>query len=350
MAFPRTAAALAACLLSAPALAALPDRSALSFEDNVTINTACFTAHAKGDGAFAACVKTQLGAVAAHPAPDRTTLDGSRVQAIEANCAYLRRVGLAEYNDCLSKGTAAAPPPADNDEKDTLASNASLVKVLTDKDAPAPAQPATAAALPLPDKLLKSRPANIGRATLSSADLFKKVERSVFIVGAARSAADARARDMSQGSAVAIAEHLLLTNCHVVNNRPLIVLLQDNVTWRAKLVAADVENDRCVLESEGTPLVPIAGIRPFEDIAVGEHVYAIGAPHALEQTMTEGLVSGKRAQKSRNLIQTSAPISPGSSGGGLFDERGNLLGITTLGSKAGWQNLNFAISAADFWG
>jgi S1-C subfamily serine protease len=350
MTFPRIAAALAACLLGAPALAALPDRSALSFEDNVTINTACFTAHAKGESAFAACVKTQLGAVAAHPAPDRTALAGSRVQTIEANCAYLRRVGLAEYNDCLSKGAAATPPPADGDENDTLASNASLVKVLIEKDAPASAaQPAAAASLPLPDKLLKARPANIGRTTLSSAELFKTVERSVFIVGAARSAADARARDMSQGSAVAIAEHLLLTNCHVVNNRPLIVLLQDKVTWHAKLVAADVENDRCVLESEGAPLVPIAGVRPFADIAVGEHVYAIGAPHALEQTMTEGLVSGKRAQKSRNLIQTSAPISPGSSGGGLFDERGNLLGITTLGSKAGWQNLNFAISAADFW-
>ena len=182
--------------------------------------------------------------------------------------------------------------------------------------------------------MLRSRPEHISHAALPAADLYKKVERSVFVVGAARSIGDARARDILQGSAVAIAEHLLLTNCHVVQNRPVIVLLQDHVTWRAKLVASDPENDRCVLESEGAALVPIAGVREFSDIAVGERVFAIGAPRALERTLTEGLVSGLRAAKGRNLIQTSAPLSPGSSGGGLFDERGNLLGITTLGLAA----------------
>ena len=346
MAFPRIAAALAACLLGASALAAAPDRSALSFEDNVTINTACYGAHAKGEDAFDACVKTQLAALAAHPAPDRTALGESQVRTIESDCAYLRRIGLAQYNDCLSKATAAEPAPADSDDKDTLASNASLAKALTEKDEPVPAAAAT---LPAPDKVLRARPANIARAAIPAAELYKKVERSVFVVGAARSIGDARARDILQGSAVAIADHLLLTNCHVVQNRPVIVLLQEHVTWRAKLVASDAKNDRCVLESEGAALIPVAGVRAFADIAVGERVFAIGAPRALERTLTEGLVSGLRAAKGRNLIQTSAPLSPGSSGGGLFDDRGNLLGITTLASLPGSQNLNFAISAADFW-
>jgi hypothetical protein len=48
-------------------------------------------------------------------------------------------------------------------------------------------------------------------------------------------------------------------------------------------------------------------------------------------------------------VQTSAPISPGSSGGGLFDERGNLLGITSFKIDDA-ENLNFAIAAEDFWG
>ena len=171
----------------------------------------------------------------------------------------------------------------------------------------------------------------------------------MFVVGAARSVGDARARDIVQGSAIAISEHLLLTNCHVVDHRPLIVLMQDKVIVRAKLVAADTVSDRCVLQSEGDALVPVAGVRAFADIAVGEHVYALGAPRALERTLTEGLVSGLRSAKGHNLIQTSAPLSPGSSGGGLFDERGNLLGITTLASLPGSQNLNFAIAASDFW-
>ena len=78
-------------------------------------------------------------------------------------------------------------------------------------------------------------------------------------------------------------------------------------------------------------------------------MFAIGAPRSLERTLSEGLVSGLRHQPGRNLVQTSAPVSPGSSGGGLFDEKGNLIGITTLASLVGAQNLNFAVAASDFW-
>jgi serine protease Do len=203
--------------------------------------------------------------------------------------------------------------------------------------------------LPLPQSFLPKRPDHIGTAPITAAALYKRLERSVFVVGAARSLGDARARDIMQGSAIAIAPHLLLTNCHVVDHRPLIVLLQGNDSFRARLVAADAVSDRCVLESEGAALTPVAGVRGFDDIAVGEHVFALGAPRALELTLTEGIVSGLRSAKGHNLIQTSAPLSPGSSGGGLFDDRGNLLGITTLASLPGSQNLNFAIAASDFW-
>ena len=125
--------------------------------------------------------------------------------------------------------------------------------------------------------------------------------------------------------------------------------MTEHVSHRAKLVAADEASDRCVIESEGPDLEPVAGVRPFSDLAVGERVFAIGAPRALERTLTEGLVSGLRTGPGRNMIQTSAPLSPGSSGGGLFDDRGNLLGITTLASLPGSQNLNFAIAASDYW-
>jgi len=73
-------------------------------------------------------------------------------------------------------------------------------------------------------------------------------------------------------------------------------------------------------------------------------VYAVGAPEGLEMTLSEGLISGFRDFRGQRVVQTSAPISHGSSGGGLFDEVGGLVGITTFMLGAG-QNLNFAILA-----
>ncbi|MGH9440374.1 MAG: trypsin-like peptidase domain-containing protein, partial [Terriglobia bacterium] len=79
-------------------------------------------------------------------------------------------------------------------------------------------------------------------------------------------------------------------------------------------------------------------------LAVGEKVYAIGAPEGLELTISEGLISGLRDFDKERVIQTSAAISPGSSGGGLFDAEGRLVGITTFYLKGG-QSLNFALPA-----
>lgn len=73
-------------------------------------------------------------------------------------------------------------------------------------------------------------------------------------------------------------------------------------------------------------------------------MYAIGAPQGLELSLSEGLISGFRTFDGTRMIQTTAAISRGSSGGGLFDDRGNLIGITTMYMDEG-QALNFAIPA-----
>jgi hypothetical protein len=77
---------------------------------------------------------------------------------------------------------------------------------------------------------------------------------------------------------------------------------------------------------------------------VGEKVFAIGNPRALEVTLSEGLISGLRGEwaDGSHVVQTTAPISPGSSGGGLFDAEGRLVGITTF-QRRDSQNLNFAL-------
>jgi serine protease Do len=82
-------------------------------------------------------------------------------------------------------------------------------------------------------------------------------------------------------------------------------------------------------------------------LEIGEKLYSIGAPLGLELTLSDGLLSAKRALSGSHLIQTTAPISPGSSGGGLFDAYGNLVGITTFLLKNS-ENLNFAIAAQGY--
>jgi len=337
--------------LCGTARAADLDRSKLSYDENAIINDVCSPSLKQGVGSFNTCVGQQVSALHDHPTPDRSGLSPSRSRAIERACAYLIHEGIAPYNDCLRKAMAEGTPPGKQAIEDELTPN--YAKVMTDDDddaadaKPAPTRVA-AVSLPAPRAALAHRPDRLGQKTLTAAELFKRVQRSVFIVLASRSAADARDRDIMQGSAVAVSDHLLLTNCHVVMDRPLIKLVHEGRRARAKLIAADDDSDRCVIKTDAS-LTPVGGVRTLDSITVGERVFAIGAPLSLELTLSEGLVSGIRREAARNLVQTSAPLSPGSSGGGLFDERGNLLGITTLASINGAQNLNFAIAAGDWW-
>jgi hypothetical protein len=350
MAFPmiRASAALVGSMLffgAAVAAETPPDRSTLGYEDNVTINAACFAASKQGDSAFDRCVRDQIAALKSHPGPDRTAVAPSQMASIERDCDYLRRVGIGQYNDCLRQGIAQSPAGG-ADVAEEGAGQAILnaaVAVPRQQDAMAPAT------LPLPREVLPKLSNRVARQALAPAELYRKVAPSVYVVVAAQSAADVKARNFVQGSAVAVAEHLLLTNCHVVKERSFIRILQDKTVAAASLVAADPAADRCLIKSDGAALEPVAGVRAFDDLAVGERVFAVGAPRSLERTLSEGLISGLRHDRTKgDLVQTSAPISPGSSGGGLFDDRGNLVGITSF-HVLGGQNLDFAIAAVDYW-
>lgn len=107
----------------------------------------------------------------------------------------------------------------------------------------------------------------------------------------------------------------------------------------------------CVITAAGVALPPVAGVRTYDSLQVGEAAYTLGSPVGLELTLSDGIVSGVRDEDGLHYVQTTAPISPGSSGCGLFDARGNLIGITTLvlvGREHLNQSLNFAIPADAF--
>jgi S1-C subfamily serine protease len=152
------------------------------------------------------------------------------------------------------------------------------------------------------------------------------------------------------GSAVAIASDTLLTNCHVVERAMRVELRQGETRIVPRLISGDSRTDRCLLKVDDVELTPVRGIRAHDSVEIGEPAYTVGNPSGLERTLGQGIVSGLRRWNDMIMVQTTAQMSPGSSGGGLFDARGNLLGVTTFivqsGQAAGH---GFAIAGDQFW-
>ena len=186
---------------------------------------------------------------------------------------------------------------------------------------------------------------------VTAQDVFRSASASVYaLTGRNRSGANG-AGGIVFGSAVAVTDKLAITNCHILEKAGDEVYLGergDEPLERIQLEGANYEFDRCVVSVSHMDLHPVAGMRRFDALEVGETVYAIGNPLRLDRTLSDGLLSAKRVKAERRYLQTTAAISPGSSGGGLFDARGNLIGITSY-SLRGAQNINFAIPAEDFW-
>lgn len=169
--------------------------------------------------------------------------------------------------------------------------------------------------------------------------VFGKVSGAVYVVKASS----------ALGSAVAVSERELLTNCHILDSDTTATIEREGDRVPVVVSSADKDADRCVLRVSNAagPLPQWVKVRPYADVKVGERVFTVGAPKGLELSMAEGIVSSKRVLADGRFFQTSAPISPGSSGGGLFDAQGNLVGITTFMLKDA-QNLNFAIAAEEY--
>jgi len=149
------------------------------------------------------------------------------------------------------------------------------------------------------------------------------------------------------GSGVVVAPERIVTNCHVLAKAKRVSVKHDAESHDAQLELWDPPRDVCQLRVPGLA-APAVALGAAERLQVGQNVYAIGNPRGLDLTMSAGLLSSIRRNDRRQivLLQTSAAISRGSSGGGLFDDEGVLIGLTTIGSTSGdTQNLNFAVPA-----
>ncbi len=178
---------------------------------------------------------------------------------------------------------------------------------------------------------------------LDATQIFEQSSPAVWTVIAANSK-----KDMKLGSAVAINKNLLLTNCHVVLKQKNVFIMQGETVHKVQIKSANKKNDTCVIATAEDNLYPVKGFKRYTKLKIGEGVFSIGSPKGLESTIGTGIISGLRKKDDINLIQISAPISSGSSGGGIFDKYGNLIGISTFQLKDS-QNMNFSISVEDYF-
>jgi len=174
----------------------------------------------------------------------------------------------------------------------------------------------------------------------SPQELFRRASSSIFVVQV-RERPDRLVN--ATGSGVAVAPDEVVTNLHVIAAGDIWSVKRGDETWNARAAWIDPNHDLAFLRVAGLKAPP-ASLHRSRPLEVGERVYAIGVPEGLELTLSEGMVSGLRQYQGGYAIQTSAPISRGSSGGGLFDQEGELVGITSFGLIEG-QNLNFALPA-----
>ena len=142
---------------------------------------------------------------------------------------------------------------------------------------------------------------------------------------------------------------VVVTNYHVIENAQAVtVKLPNGREFRAKgVLGSDAELDVAVLklEANGLPTIPLGD---SDHIKVGQRVIAIGSPLGLlDNTVSDGIISAIRLDddpkaKLKKVLQITAPVSHGSSGGPLLDHSGHVIGITFAIIELG-QNLNFAI-------
>lgn len=132
-----------------------------------------------------------------------------------------------------------------------------------------------------------------------------------------------------QGSGVVMAPGLVATNAHVVARGGALSVRVDGNSWQARIRAIDPGRDLCLLSVPGLPRPPAKAADPARRVP-GMAVQAIGFPGGKALSVSRGHLTGIWHAQGGLLLQTDASTAQGSSGGGLFDEEGRLLGLTTL--------------------
>ena len=155
---------------------------------------------------------------------------------------------------------------------------------------------------------------------------------------------DVNGQPLSLGSGFFIRSGQVATNLHVVKgaSRGYAKLIGQKTKYNIEgITAVDAKRDLVILKIS----VLGAQVIPFGDsgtVQVGAPIYAVGNPRGLEGTFSQGIISSIRKVGTDKILQLTAPISPGSSGGPVLNDKGQVIGVS-VATFSGGQNLNFAI-------
>lgn len=209
----------------------------------------------------------------------------------------------------------------------------------TDVDKPLTSTPAASESSTVPVARKSSPPSQpkpvVQPAVLTTEELFRSASPAVLLVEVYDDEGHARGR----GSGFVVSnDGAAITNYHVIRGAYRASAKFGDGTFAPVLgvVAYDPGHDVAVVKIQAVS-PPTLKLGNSDNVHIGDHIVAIGSPLGLQNTVSEGIVSALRG----NIIQMSAPVSPGSSGGPVLNTNGEVVGISTLSVTAG-QNLNFA--------
>src|SRR5262249_2713727 len=176
--------------------------------------------------------------------------------------------------------------------------------------------------------------------SLTPAEIARRAFPSVVLL----SMQDSAGQPVCLGSGFFVDKDIVATNFHVIEQASggyaKVVGRSDRLNIKG-IVGLDVPHDLALLQVEISSAPPLS-VAPKASIVVGDAVSAVGIPSGLEGTFSPGVVSSFREIGPVHVLQITAPISPGSSGGPVLDQTGTVVGISFASIEKG-QNLNFAI-------
>ena len=155
---------------------------------------------------------------------------------------------------------------------------------------------------------------------------------------------DANGQPLSLGSGFFIRSGQVATNLHVVKgaSRGYAKLVGQKTKYDIEgITAVDAERDLVILKIS-VPGAKAISLGDSDTVQVGAPIYAVGNPRGLEGTFSQGIISSIRKVETDKILQLTAPISPGSSGGPVLNSKGQVIGVSVATFRGG-QNLNFAI-------
>lgn len=158
---------------------------------------------------------------------------------------------------------------------------------------------------------------------------------------------DGKGEGISQGSGFIVRETgVIVTNFHVISNASSVKVKVGNKIYPVKgTIFIDKENDLAGLKIDGIGFYKVRFVGP-KKVSIGQKVYVISSPMGWENTISEGILSGVRQiDEHRKILQITAPVSPGSSGGPVFNEQGEVIGVATAVLEEA-QNINFAVPSS----